>query len=123
MTKITQSSSPGTPVQEPGRGPGVVYAFEGTDCSALSAEEFREMLAGSDRDIVRTLAVGCMLGGAAPKVCLMAGVEKSAAATEVDAEAVQDAFDLVAGVALEPGDPQSGCWPVVLAGEEVRERV
>ena len=106
--------------------PGAIYAFEGTDCSTLSPEEFREMLAGSDRDIVRTLAVGCMLGGAyAEEVCLAAGVEKSAAAAEVDAEAVRDAFDCLmadVGRRRDPVITQSGCWPVVLAGEEVRER-
>ena len=32
-----------------------------------------------------------MLGGAYARICLMAGVEKNAAATEVDAEAVSDA--------------------------------
>ncbi|MCK9278738.1 MAG: NFACT family protein [Methanoculleus sp.] len=106
--------------------PGAIYAFDGTDCSALSSVEFQKMLAGSDRDIVRTLAVGCMLGGAyAEEVCRIAGVEKSAAAAEVDAAAVRDAFDrLMTDVARcrEPVITPSGCWPVVLAGEEVRER-
>ncbi|WP_292410385.1 MULTISPECIES: ribosome rescue protein RqcH [unclassified Methanoculleus] len=106
--------------------PGAVYAFEGSDCSALPPEEFQKMLAGSDRDIVRTLAVGCMLGGAyAEEVCRTAGVDKSAHATEVDAETVRAALDrLMADVERrrEPVITASGCWPVVLAGEEVRER-
>ena len=106
--------------------PGAVYAFSGTDCSALSPDEFRGLLAGSDRDIVRTLAVGCMLGGAyAEEVCRMAGVDKSAAAADVDAEAVRDAFDRLMADVGQRRDPvitSSGCWPVVLAGDEVRER-
>lgn len=106
--------------------PGAVYAFEGSDCLSQSSEAFRAMLVESDRDIVRTLAVGCMLGGAyAEEVCLAAGVEKSAAAAEVDAEAVRGAFErLMADVGgrREPVITASGCWPVVLAGEEVRER-
>ncbi|HOB18294.1 MAG TPA: ribosome rescue protein RqcH [Candidatus Methanoculleus thermohydrogenotrophicum] len=106
--------------------PGAVYAFEGTDCLALPPEEFREMLAGSDRDIVRTLAVGCMLGGAyAEEICLMAGVDKNAAAAEVDAGAVREAYDrLLTDVEMRrhPVITQSGCWPVILAGEEVLQR-
>ncbi len=58
--------------------PGAVYAFEGSDCLSLSPEAFRTMLAESDRDIVRTLAVGCMLGGAyAEEVCWMAGARRA----------------------------------------------
>ncbi|NLA39456.1 MAG: fibronectin-binding domain-containing protein [Methanomicrobiales archaeon] len=106
--------------------PGAVYAFLGTDCLALPPEEFFGMLAGSDRDIVRTLAVGCMLGGAyAEEVCRMAGVEKSATAADVDSGAIRDAFGrLMADVELRhsPVITKSGCWPVVLAGDEVRER-
>jgi predicted ribosome quality control (RQC) complex YloA/Tae2 family protein len=106
--------------------PGAVYAFESSDCLALPKDAFSAMLAGSDRDIVRTLAVGCMLGGAyAEEVCRRAGVEKSAPAAEVDPEPVREAFDrLMADVSrrAEPVITGSGCWPVVLAGEEVRER-
>lgn len=106
--------------------PGAVYTFDGTDCSTLTPDGFGAMLAGSDRDIVRTLAVGCMLGGAyAEEVCRMAGVDKSAAAADVDAAAIRASFDrLMADVAgsREPVITGSGCWPVVLGGEVVRER-
>ena len=106
--------------------PGAVYTFDGTDCSALPADGFRAMLAESERDIVRTLAVGCMLGGAyAEEVCRRAGVDKSAAAAEVDAAAIREAFDRLMADVVEHRDPvitASGCWPVILAGEEVRER-
>ncbi len=106
--------------------PGAVYTFDGTDCSALPADGFCAMLAGSDRDIVRTLAVGCMLGGAyAEEVCRRAGADKSAAAAQVDVAAIREAFDRLMADVVEHRDPvitPSGCWPVVLAGEEVRER-
>jgi len=106
--------------------PGAVYAFEGTDCLALPPGEFQEMLAQSDRDIVRTLAVGCMLGGAyAEEICLMAGVDKNAAAADVDAGVVRDAYSRLLADVERRRDPvitRSGCWPVVLAGEDVRER-
>jgi predicted ribosome quality control (RQC) complex YloA/Tae2 family protein len=106
--------------------PGAVYAFEGTDCLALPPGEFQEMLAQSDRDIVRTLAVGCMLGGAyAEEICLMAGVDKNAAAADVDAGVVRDAYSRLLADVEQRRDPvitRSGCWPVVLAGEDVRER-
>lgn len=106
--------------------PGAVYAFEGVDCSALSPEEFQEMLAGSDRDIVRTLAVRCMLGGAyAEEVCLMAGVDKNETAAEVDATVVHEALGhLITNVERhqEPVITESGCWPVVLADEKVISR-
>ncbi|HQN91252.1 MAG TPA: NFACT family protein, partial [Methanoculleus sp.] len=73
--------------------PGAVYATGGPDCSTLSPDEFRAMLAASDRDIVRTLAVDCLLGGAyAEAVCRMAGVDKSAPAADVDAGAVREAL-------------------------------
>ncbi len=106
--------------------PGAVYAFEGTDCLALPPEDFSGMLARSDRDIVRTLAVGCMLGGAyAEEICRMAGVDKNVAATDVDAGVVRDAYARLLADVERRRDPvitKSGCWPVVLAGEDVRER-
>ncbi len=106
--------------------PGAHYAFSGTDCSSMDADEFRSMLAASDRDIVRTLAVACMLGGRyAEEVCSRAGVERSLPAAEADPAAVQSALsgllDAVAG-APEPVITPSGCWPIALGDEEVAER-
>jgi len=106
--------------------PGAVYATGGPDCSTLSPDEFRAMLAASDRDIVRTLAVDCLLGGAyAEAVCRMAGVDKSAPAADVDAGAVREALaHLIADAEghQEPVITATGCWPVILPGEEVIER-
>ncbi|HQP71748.1 MAG TPA: NFACT family protein, partial [Methanoculleus sp.] len=106
--------------------PGAVYVTGGPDCSTLSPDEFRAMLAASDRDIVRTLAVDCLLGGAyAEAVCRMAGVDKSAPAADVDAGAVREALaHLIADAEghREPVITATGCWPVILPGEEVIER-
>lgn len=105
--------------------PGADYAFEGTDCLALSPEEFQNMLVKSDLDIVRTLAIGCMLGGAyAEEICLMANVDKSTPATDVDAGSIRDAYTRLLTDVEQRRDPvitKSGCWPVTLAGKEVRE--
>jgi len=103
--------------------PGEVYAFpEGTDCSGFDSESFAAMLRASDRDLVRTLAVNCLLGGAyAELVCSLAGVDKSIPAAEADAGAVYAALHQV--VAMVEGQrkaviTESGCWPIQGMGEE-----
>ncbi|WP_298668089.1 ribosome rescue protein RqcH [uncultured Methanofollis sp.] len=103
--------------------PGEVYAFpEGTDCSGFDSESFAAMLRASDRDLVRTLAVNCLLGGAyAELVCSLAGVDKSIPAAEADAGAVYAALHQV--VAMVEGQrkaviTESGCWPIQGMGVE-----
>ena len=61
--------------------PGATYIFPGKDCSDLSPESLGDLLRASDREIVKTLAVDCMLGGRyAEEVCGMAGIQKDAPA-------------------------------------------
>jgi predicted ribosome quality control (RQC) complex YloA/Tae2 family protein len=103
--------------------PGEAYALpEGTDCSGFDGESFAAMLRASDRDLVRTLAVNCLLGGAyAERVCSLAGVEKSVPAADADAGAVYAALHQV--VAMVEGQREavitgSGCWPIRGMGEE-----
>lgn len=103
--------------------PGETYALpEGTDCSGFDQESFAAMLKASDRDLVRTLAVNCLLGGAyAERVCSLANIDKSAPAADVDAEAVYAALhQLVETVEKErePAITASGCWPIRGMGEE-----
>ena len=102
---------------------GALYRHEGKDCAALPGEEFASLLQGSGKDLVRTLAVACMLGGRyAEEVCAMAGLEKHLPAGETDASAVQGALaGLIRRVeeARSPAITPSGCWPFPLAGEEV----
>jgi len=106
--------------------PGAVYVTGGPDCSTLSPDAFRAMVAASERDIVRTLAVDCLLGGAyAEAVCRMAGVDKSAPAAEVDADTVREALGRLMVDAERHRQPvitTTGCWPIVLPGEEVLKR-
>ena len=103
--------------------PGALYRQEGKDCSALPVGEFAALLRDSGRDLVRTLAVGCMLGGRyAEEVCAMAGVEKRLPAGEADASVVRGALAALirrAEGARSPAITASGCWPFPLAGEEV----
>lgn len=103
--------------------PGEAYALpEGTDGSGFDGESFAAMLRASDRDLVRTLAVNCLLGGAyAELVCSRAGVDKSVPAAEADAGAVYAALHEVVAMVegqREPVITGSGCWPIRGMGEE-----
>lgn len=97
--------------------PGEAYLLpEGADCSEMDEGAFAGMLAASERDLVRTLAVGCLLGGTyAELVCSRAGVDKDIPASSADAGAVYAAFQgLIRDVEThpEPVVTESGCWPV-----------
>ncbi|MDN7023396.1 fibronectin-binding domain-containing protein [Methanoculleus sp. FWC-SCC1] len=106
--------------------PGAHYAFSGTDCSSMGVDEFRSVLVGSDRDIVRTLAVACMLGGRyAEEVCRQAGIDRALPAAEADPAAVHAALGNLLGAAADAPEPvitSSGCWPIALGDEPVVER-
>jgi predicted ribosome quality control (RQC) complex YloA/Tae2 family protein len=68
---------------------GVPYVFPPPDPSTFSQEEFRRYLLAEDRDLVRALAVGVMLGGTyAEELCRRAGIEKTIPAREADASVV-----------------------------------
>src|SRR5208337_4812559 len=57
--------------------PGVAYTLGSSDPTA-SIENLAAVLASDDRDLVRCLAIGCMLGGMyAEYICSKAGYEKS----------------------------------------------
>ena len=65
---------------------GVPYVFPPPDPSTFPPEEFRQYLAQEDRDLVRALAVGVMLGGAyAEELCRRAGIDKTIPARDADA--------------------------------------
>jgi predicted ribosome quality control (RQC) complex YloA/Tae2 family protein len=64
--------------------PGVEYRFGATDPTA-SVEALAAFLKGDDRDLVRALAIGCMLGGQyAEYCCTKAGLEKTLPAASAD---------------------------------------
>ncbi|MGA2934890.1 MAG: ribosome rescue protein RqcH [Methanomicrobiales archaeon] len=106
--------------------PGATYAFPGTDCSELSPESFGDLLRASDREIVKALAVDCMLGGRyAEEVCAMAGIRKDTPTGTVDPGTVQTAFVRLLDRVKADRDPvitPSGCWPFPLSNEKVITR-
>jgi len=106
--------------------PGATYTFPGRDCSDLSPASLGDLIRASDREIVKTLAVDCMLGGRyAEEVCTMAGIRKDAPAGSADPETVHRA---VAGLLervkgdRDPVITPSGSWPFPLSGENVIAR-
>jgi predicted ribosome quality control (RQC) complex YloA/Tae2 family protein len=68
---------------------GQRYIFPDPDPSTFTLEGFRAFLAAEDRDIVRVLAVGAMLGGRyAEYICRKTGTPKHLPAPNADAEAI-----------------------------------
>jgi predicted ribosome quality control (RQC) complex YloA/Tae2 family protein len=64
--------------------PGAVYQLTATDPTA-SLENLAAVLRQDDRDLVRALAMGCMLGGSyAEYICQKAGLEKGMPAASAD---------------------------------------
>ena len=65
---------------------GVTYPFPPPDPATLDEAAFRQFLRADDRDIVRALAVGAMLGGKyAEFLCRASGVDKNTPASRADA--------------------------------------
>jgi predicted ribosome quality control (RQC) complex YloA/Tae2 family protein len=100
--------------------PGARYLFFGRDCTALSPDAFAELLKGAGRDLVRTLAVDCMLGGAyAEEVCRRAGIDKATPAASTDPNPVYDALHGLLSEVEQKRQPvitDTGCWPIPLEG-------
>ena len=101
--------------------PGVRYEFPAEDPVTAGLAGFSEFLRSDDRDIVRALAVGAMLGGKyAEFVCETAGVEKSTPAKEVDSGPVFEAVEgllIRAGTGITPVITRDSCLPFPLSGE------
>ncbi|HII99625.1 MAG TPA: fibronectin-binding domain-containing protein, partial [Methanoregula sp.] len=79
--------------------PGAEYTLGAMDPTA-SEEALAAFLKADDRDLVRALAIGCMLGGAyAEYICAQAGLDKSIPASSADPgriySALQGLFDAV----------------------------
>ncbi len=101
---------------------GAVYRLPGEDATLLPEGEFARWLHGQERDLVRALAVGCLLGGRyAEYVCAEAGQDRQVPAAEADAGAVYRALQALLSRAGEPGPVIAGksCLPFSLgeAGE------
>ena len=100
--------------------PKVLYTMSPSDPTA-SPENLAAALKNDDRDLVRALAIGCMLGGTyAEYICGKAGVDKTAAAASADHQPIfrelQGMFDAVMH-AQKPLVTQKHCEPVDLLGE------
>jgi predicted ribosome quality control (RQC) complex YloA/Tae2 family protein len=97
--------------------PHVTYTLGATDPTA-SVENLASVIRNDDRDLVRSLAIGCMLGGTyAEYVCEKAGVDKTLPASSVNPEiifsAIQDLFNRVIN-APEPVIYAKHCEPIAL---------
>ena len=65
---------------------GATYRFPPADPATFTEEGFRNFLENDDRDIVRALAVGAMLGGKyAEYLCRVSGIGKNTPAPQADA--------------------------------------
>ena len=68
--------------------PNVIYTLGRTDPTS-SVEALEALLKNDDRDLVRSLAIGCMLGGTyAEYICRKAGADKTMTATSADPERI-----------------------------------
>jgi len=97
--------------------PGAIYSMSETDPTG-SEDALTSTLATDDRDLVRALAVACMLGGTyAEYVCRTAGIDKSLPAKDADPKAVYAAIrELLDRVqkSVRPVVSAKSCEPVAL---------
>lgn len=104
--------------------PQATYTLGATDPTA-SVENLASVIRNDDRDLVRSLAIGCMLGGTyAEYICQKSGLDKTLPASSVNPEiifkAVQDLFFRVVQ-APEPVIYANHCEPISIRdGNDVR---
>jgi predicted ribosome quality control (RQC) complex YloA/Tae2 family protein len=101
--------------------PGATYTLGITDPTS-SEEAMGALIENDDRDLVRFLAIGCMLGGTyAEYICRRAGLEKTVPARSVDPKAIFAAVQELLSRVVQVPDPviaRKHCEPVDLWGEE-----
>jgi len=101
--------------------PNAVYELSSTDPTA-SLENLTNLIKNDTRDLVRSLAMGAMLGGTyAEYICQVAGQEKTQPAPNADPEriflAIRELFEKV-GNSRSPVLSAKHCEPVDLRREE-----
>jgi predicted ribosome quality control (RQC) complex YloA/Tae2 family protein len=100
---------------------GEQYRFPAPDPTTFSPEAFADFLAGDDRDIVRALAVGVMLGGrCAEYICQKTGTPKQLPASGADAGVICHAIQELlraAGQDIAPVRQKNICLP--LGGKKI----
>jgi predicted ribosome quality control (RQC) complex YloA/Tae2 family protein len=98
-----------------------LYVRMGRDCTEFDLAEFSALLEGSQKEIVKVLAVDCRLGGAyAEEVCRMAEVNKNLTSQDADPEQLfRTIHSLLSRVTSQssPVITSSGCWPIILDAE------
>jgi predicted ribosome quality control (RQC) complex YloA/Tae2 family protein len=91
------------------------YLFPDPDPSTFTLEEFRHFLSADERDIVRALAVGAMLGGKyAEYICRKTETPKHLPASHADAEAIHNEIRNLlhaAEQAIAPVRQKNECLP------------
>jgi len=100
---------------------GARYPVSGCDCRELSDSEFQTLLQKQDKEVVKTLAIDCMLGGQyAEEICRMAEVPKQTPSSGVNAVIIRGAINTLVDRVRNHRMPvitSSGCWPITLGGE------
>jgi len=106
--------------------PGVPYQLP-VDPTLSDGPGFASFLKEDERDIVKALAVGCLLGGSyAEYICRETGVDKHAPAGSVDPDVIQMAvMDLIhrAETAREPIISASACIPFITSETDELKRL
>jgi len=101
--------------------PKVPYVMSPSDPTA-SEENLAAALKSDDRDLVRALAIGCMLGGTyAEYICRKAGLDKAMPAASADAPALYRELRALLDAVERNRNPvvtKTHCEPVALAEEE-----
>lgn len=99
--------------------PGVQYLVPGS--LLLTAADFTRIFQTSEKDVVRTLAVDCMLGGRyAEEICMRADIRKDLASRDADSGRLYQEYLALLSAVVEEKQPVitgSGCWPILLGGE------
>jgi predicted ribosome quality control (RQC) complex YloA/Tae2 family protein len=102
--------------------PGVTYTYPPCDPTTFTEVELSAFFSGEERSIVKSLAVGCMLGGAyAEFVCRDAHIDKQAPAPSVDAHTLYTSIQRLLQMVEHAESPvitTKGCTPVMLGDAE-----
>jgi predicted ribosome quality control (RQC) complex YloA/Tae2 family protein len=97
--------------------PGALYSLPANDPVLFDEEGFARFLAGENKEIVKALAIGALLGGTyAEFICRETGTDKNTPSGSVDASVIRNAiFELIhrAEAERDPVIAKEGCVPFV----------
>jgi predicted ribosome quality control (RQC) complex YloA/Tae2 family protein len=106
--------------------PGARYIIPGNDPTLLDDAGFFRYLKGDEREIIKTLAIGCLLGGTyAEYICRETGIDKQARSDSVEAGKVKIALEALlkrAETDREPVITEGGCLPFMTSGSGIISR-